>query len=310
MSTGPLISIVVPFYDAARFLEDAVESVFGQTYPNWELLLVDDGSTDGSTGIARRYAATHDAVRYLAHAGHANRGISASRNLGRRYARGTWVACLDADDVWFPSKLAEQVALADAHPEAGMIIGATEYWYGWTGVPEDQARDAVILLGGPQNSLVRPPQLLEWLYPLGRGTAPCPAVFFVRADVVEAVGGWEEHADNSYEDQYFLAKVYLAVPVYVSSSCWARYRQHPASTMVADFATGGYDAARQRFLEWFEGYLRERHLVDTPVWRLLQRALWKYRHPRLMRIVRLARRALHVFARRIRRATGERAHGG
>jgi len=76
-TTAPLVSVVVIFLDAARFLEEAVASVLAQDHPNWELLLVDDGSRDGSSAIARRYAERHPGrVRHLEHAGHANRGKS------------------------------------------------------------------------------------------------------------------------------------------------------------------------------------------------------------------------------------------
>ena len=118
----PLVSVVVIFLNAERFLRDAVASVFAQTYDRWELLLVDDGSTDAGGKIAERFALEHpDQVRYLDHPGHENRGMSASRNLGIRAARGDFIAFLDADDVWLPGKLTEQLALAAVYPDAGMI---------------------------------------------------------------------------------------------------------------------------------------------------------------------------------------------
>src|SRR5215469_15347588 len=101
MSNQPLVSIVVIFCNASCFLREAIDSIFAQTYNNWELLLVDDGSSDGSTAIAYRCSERHRRrVRYLQHSGHANRGMSASRNLGIRNARGAYIAFLDADDAW------------------------------------------------------------------------------------------------------------------------------------------------------------------------------------------------------------------
>ena len=129
----PVVSIVTIFFNAVRFLEDAVASVLAQTYERWELLLVDDGSTDGSSEIGRTLAARHlDRVRYLEHPDHANRGMSASRNLGIRHGRGDLVALLDADDVWEPEKLTRQVALLEAHSEVDLVYGAPLYWFGWT----------------------------------------------------------------------------------------------------------------------------------------------------------------------------------
>ena len=82
-----LVSAVIIFLNAERFLEEAIESVRAQTYTDWELLLVDDGSTDGSSGCARRHAAAEPGrIRYLDHPGHVNLGMSAARNLGSESA--------------------------------------------------------------------------------------------------------------------------------------------------------------------------------------------------------------------------------
>src|SRR5438093_8888063 len=110
MKDHPLVSSIIIFFNAEKYFAEAIDSALAQTYPNWELILCDDGSTDGSTQIARKYAERYpDRVRYCEHEGHVNRGMSATRNLGLRHARGELIAWLDADDVWLPHKLARQV---------------------------------------------------------------------------------------------------------------------------------------------------------------------------------------------------------
>ena len=142
MNSKPLVSSIVIFLNAEKFIEEAIESIFAQTYNNWELLLVDDGSTDDSTQIALRYAERYPTrVRYLEHPGHQNCGMGASRNLGVRHAKGEYIALLDSDDVWLPHKLQQQVAILDSHTEAGMVYGLSQYWHSWTGKPEDAHRD-------------------------------------------------------------------------------------------------------------------------------------------------------------------------
>src|SRR5215510_12099685 len=161
MSGKPLVSAIIIFLNEEKFLQEAIESVFAQTYDQWELLLVDDGSTDASTAIARRYAEQYpEKVRYLEHVGHQNRGMSAARNLGVRNAKGEYIAFLDADDVWLPLKLEQQVAILNSQPEAAMVYGNTLYWYSWTKNPEDLKRDRIPKLGVPPNTLVKPPELL------------------------------------------------------------------------------------------------------------------------------------------------------
>ena len=144
MSEAPLVSIVLIFYNEERFLPEAVESVLAQTFQSWELLLVDDGSKDGSSELAHAYARQDPTrIRYLEHPGHGNMGMSATRNLGINSARGVYLSFLDADDVWLPGKLEQQVALMRANPRAAMVVGLTEWWYGWTGVVADSSRDFV-----------------------------------------------------------------------------------------------------------------------------------------------------------------------
>src|ERR1700687_4623324 len=101
--TKGLVSVVVAFYNAERFLAEAIDSVLAQTYPRWELLLVDDGSRDSGPEIAHEYAARNPGRIYcLAHPGHRNLGPCTARNLGVRHSTGQYIAVLDSDDVWLP----------------------------------------------------------------------------------------------------------------------------------------------------------------------------------------------------------------
>jgi hypothetical protein len=87
-----------------------------------------------------------------------------------------------------------------------------------------------------------------------------------------------------YEDQTFLTKVYLRTPVFIASTYWDRYRQHPDSCLSIATKTGQYDAIRQFFLNWLEKYLSEQGAKDIEAWKLLQNILWPYRHQILHRI--------------------------
>jgi glycosyltransferase involved in cell wall biosynthesis len=279
----PLVSVIVIFLNGERYIEEAIESVFAQSYRNWELLLVDDGSTDGSSAIARCYAGRHpERVRYLAHEGNQNRGMSASRNLGIRHASGDYIAFLDADDVWLPHKLERQVAALEARPDAGMAYGPTQWWYSWTGNAEDCHRDFIHDMGVPPNRLLEPPELLA-RFLRAEGTSPCTCSVLLRRSVAERVGGFEEQFRGMYEDQAFFAKVALETPVLVLPDCLARYRQHPQSGSVATLAAGRHAATRRQFLEWLQDYLTRRQVQDHDLWRALRRELWPVRNPRLHR---------------------------
>lgn len=276
--TKPRVSVVICFLNGAEFLPAAIDSVLAQTMTDFELFLVDDGSTDASSEIARGYAAADRRLHYLEHDGHVNRGLSTSRNVGIRASQGDFVALLDADDVWAPGKLEEQLAVFAQHPELGMVCGAVRYWRSWSG-----GKDRIVPSGPHQDVPVPPPEALLLTYPLGVAAAPCPSDLLLRRSLVLELGGFEEHfrhPHHLYEDQGFLAKLYLAAPVYFSSRVWLDYRQHPNS-IIATLGSGPtYHKVRRYFLEWFEQYVGTRTGVDARVSAALQRALFEYRAPR------------------------------
>lgn len=254
------VSVILCFLNEQRFLAEAVESVLAQRFADWELILVDDGSADGSSAIAKGYAARSEGrVVYVEHEGHRNVGLSASRNVGIRHARGELICFIDADDVWYPMKLACQVDLMDEHPQVGMVIGASNYWRSWSDEPG--AQDCVIPVGVAPDRVVMPPELMHCLYPLGSGAAPPPSDLMVRHHVLREVGGFEASFHGPlmlYEDQAFLSKIYRRYPVYVSGECWDCYRVRPGSIVSSTCAAGQYWAVRLHFLTWLRADLRRR----------------------------------------------------
>jgi glycosyltransferase involved in cell wall biosynthesis len=288
-----LVSVIMPFFNTpVQFLQEAVESVFTQSYENWELLLVDDGSTSECSIVARQCAVRYpEKVRYLEHPGHHNRGASASRNLGIHHAKGDYIALLDADDVWLPHKLEQQVAIIESHPAAAMVYGNTQYWYSWTGNAEDRRRDFVPRLGLNPNSLVDPPRLLP-SFLRGDAAVPCTCSLLVRREVFNEIGGFETAFPNMYDDQVFYSKVCLAASVFVADTCWDRYRQHPDSTCSVSKDTGQDLSSRRTYLKWLTEYITQKQCVDQDVWRVLRRELWIARHPFLGRPLKRAWRLI------------------
>jgi glycosyltransferase involved in cell wall biosynthesis len=293
MNKPALVSIIIPFLNVEQFIEEAIESVLAQSYAAWELLLVDDGSTDASTEIAQRYERQFSRkVFYLEHAGHQNRGQSAARNLGISRARGEFIAFLDADDVWLPHKLERQMAILSSQPEAGMVYGPSQKWFSWTGSPVDRQRDFVYALGIPPDTLMAPPSLLA-LCLARQAITPCPSNILLRRQTVERVGGFEESFCGMYlhcEDQAFLAKVYASAPVFVAGECWDRYRQHPQSVSSKTKQSGEGYYVWQFYLNWLEAYLIKSGLDDVGVWRALKKELLPYRHPARLRLQNVTRR--------------------
>ncbi len=289
-----LVSVVIPIYNAERFLAEAVDSVLAQTYPQWELLLVDDGSADSSPAIAGRYADSDPArIRCLEHPGQRNVGVCASRNLGMRHSRGEYIALLDADDIWLPHKLEQQVALMNAYPEAALLYGHSIYFDDGRGPESEQVPPLA-----PAGKLYRPPDLLKLTYPLGPAGAPCPSSFLMRRELIEQTGGFDE-SFKRWEDVAFLSKVYLRAPVFVAANRWDRYRRHDASRWARGVADGEH-RSRRFYLDWLQRYLEQEGVRDAEIQAGVARLTWPYRHPALASARRIVRGAVRRVLRRKR----------
>src|SRR5215467_13939630 len=124
MSTSsPAISVLMPVYNAGRFLAPAVESVLAQTFPDFELIAIDDGSGDASAEVLAQFAARDGRIRVF---GQENRGIVATLNRALELARAPLIARMDADDLSRPDRLAKQVGYLEGHPEVAVLSGAMD----------------------------------------------------------------------------------------------------------------------------------------------------------------------------------------
>jgi glycosyltransferase involved in cell wall biosynthesis len=168
----PLVSVVVPSYNMARFVPLTVESALTQDYPRVEVIVVDDGSTDGSLEALRRFGGRINLIEQT------NSGACAARNRGLRESRGEFIAFLDCDDLWEPSKLTRCVDALLARPSASMVHSYA-YWI-----------DADGRVFGPPRFAPKPDgRVFE---ALARGNFVTNSTPVCRRAAVEAAGGWDE----------------------------------------------------------------------------------------------------------------------
>ena len=222
-SARPSVSVILPFLNEERFLAGAVASVLAQTDAAWELLLVDDGSTDSSAATADELAAEDPGrIRVLRHPSGENRGLPASRNLGLSEAESSLVAFIDADDRWEPFKLAEQAALFRRDPELTMVCGPTLYRPIGEGEPSTLTP---VLVDAPRRLGTG-----EFAAEMVRGnvTPPPPSNVMFRTTALRQAGGVPA-GDSLYEDQRTFVAVSLIGPVLVSDRAWSSYTVRPDS---------------------------------------------------------------------------------
>lgn len=115
----PKVSVIIPTYNRARFVGEAIDSVLAQTYKDYEIIVVDDGSTDNTQEVLKHYG---HKIRYFRQE---NKGISAARNLALEKARGEYIAFLDDDDLWLPEKLEKQIDVLERNPDLAFVASET-----------------------------------------------------------------------------------------------------------------------------------------------------------------------------------------
>ena len=186
-----LVSAIIPTYNRSAVLPRALESVLAQTRQPDEVIVVDDGSTDGTGDMLRERFAKRfgDRLRY---AWQPNAGVSAARNHGMRLARGDFFAFLDSDDTWLPDKTQRQADWLTRHPDHGMVLWDVE-----------RTDDALCRIDVFHRRDVIPADgwVLRWLLP-NPSLAPVSAM--MRREVFEDVGGFDEHLRTAEDIEYHL----------------------------------------------------------------------------------------------------------
>ena len=199
--------------------------------------------------------------------------MSASRNLGLQHSRGALVAFLDSDDVWLPEKLARQVAILDAHPEAQMTFGPTRLWHGWTGDAADVARDRLRPIHAAPDGLYGPPEMLR-RFLRGQALTPATCSVLIRREALSLTGPFEERFKGLYEDQAFFVKAYLKLACWVTSEVLDLYRQHGESHCAVALRAGQYSldrptAALTDLYLWCTHYFVRERVADPRLWHAL-----------------------------------------
>jgi glycosyltransferase involved in cell wall biosynthesis len=206
------ISVIIPAFNRGRYIRQTVDSVLNQSYPNLELIVVDDGSSDGTRAILEQFG---NRIRLLEHDGRQNRGQSASINLGLRHADGEYVAILDSDDYWEPDKLEVQAGYLKQHPDVGLV-----YCNG-TAVNENGEFLYDIYRPGHTESN-RPENILLDCYFL------VPNNSLIRMDVLRQAGEFDEKL-RAAQDHDMAIRIAEITRIAYLDKCVFHYRRHEQS---------------------------------------------------------------------------------
>jgi glycosyltransferase involved in cell wall biosynthesis len=203
----PLVSVVIPCYNQAHFLKEAIESVLKQSYPHYEIVVVDDGSSDETSEVAGSY----ERVRLIRQE---NRGLAEARNTGIKHSEGDYLVFLDADDRLLPDALAVGVESFDSHPECAFVFGHSDF------IAED---------GSPLRKPT-PPLIGSELLPilLSRSFFVIPGEVIYRRVILDDVGLFDPSVNAAADyDLYF--RIMRRYPVYCHGKTVLEYRRHDAN---------------------------------------------------------------------------------
>jgi glycosyltransferase involved in cell wall biosynthesis len=271
----PLVSVIMIFLNARKYIADAIESVLTQSLVSWELVLVDDGSSDGSREVAAGFAASHPGkICIYEHTGRRNLGTGPSRNLGMQMARGSYLAFLDADDIYEPLRLERTVQLLEANPELGVVINRECYWHSWQPSGSGNNRlarrpDEIVGPSAVYEQVMPPPVLIATTIATRGAAMPAVCSITFRRQSITELGGVPEIFASQYEDQALICKLLLNRSAMVIEDCLARYRQHRESLTHRAMESGAYrpgrpHAEREQFIRWLLDYARSLG-IDEPV---------------------------------------------
>ena len=209
---APTVSVVIPTYNRAHMIGDTLNSVLAQTYRNFEIIVVDDGSTDNTPEVLTYYGSPVHYVRCE------NRGKSAARNTGIRVARGDYIAFLDSDDLWLPNKLQAQMDVFDEQPDLKWVYSDCYMFDGQTGAD---------ICTWSSHSRLYAGNIFELLFQNNFIASPTP-VF--RRQVFGEVGYFDETLQRHQpEDADMWLRTAAKFPIGLVSRPLARFRRHPNS---------------------------------------------------------------------------------
>jgi glycosyltransferase involved in cell wall biosynthesis len=204
----PRVSVIIPSYNRADFLMEALESVFHQTWKNFEVIVIDDGSTDDT---ATRIEPWLSRIRFLSQP---NSGVAAARNLGIRYAGGEFICFLDSDDLWVPTKLEEQIAFADRNDQYALI--ATELdSFDSAGRVSFRVKSSMYHI--PNGFVLEHLLFSNWIQ---------TSTVMVRRQAVVRAGGFDEDVGQFGEDWLLWMRIAAEAPIYFLPIPMVRYRVH------------------------------------------------------------------------------------
>jgi glycosyltransferase involved in cell wall biosynthesis len=232
----PLVTVAICTFNGEPYLEKTLKSVIAQTYSNLEIVIVDDGSTDGTTAIIDRFVREHIGIKSFYRSNH---GLPASRNFAFAQARGEWIAIIDQDDLCYPTRLERQMEVARSYPTAGLVFCNTHYINEF----DDVIGEHMSRFKLPESFI---PKGLAANLLLGQGCYIDSESCFISRETVRSLGSLDETLRYACDYEYFV-RAGFEVDFAYSSDILAAWRIHANQATKKD---------GRKFIEMYSIYKR------------------------------------------------------
>jgi len=245
-----LISIITPLYNGKKTFSETAESVLSQDFKDWEWILFDDGSKDGTQLEAKEYSNKYPGkIFYYEHNENANFGTSFTRNRAIEKSSGEIIGFIDQDDVWYKNRLTEQYNILKPLNECAMIWGPSLYWYR----DREYKQPVGYKCQGLQSGIYNPPDFVEIFLSDIKGT-PIPGTTLIRRNYFDKVKGFEESIRGS-EDVVLWLKIADKFQIYYHDEVLVKYRKHEGSTLRIAKESGIMNEWDLGFYKWVSDFL-------------------------------------------------------
>jgi len=251
-----MVNVIIPTYNRAELLPGAIDSVLAQTFKDYEIIIIDDGSTDGTRKVLSPYL-LHPNIRYFYQD---NKKQAAAKNLGIQKAQGEYIAFLDSDDLWSPQKLALQVKALDDHPEIAMVYSNQMIFRNSLDSGKIKYRPGILKSG-------------EIFYDLLMRKFYCSTpTILLRKSAIDAVGGFDESLRNALEDWEFTLRISKIFQIYCIDKPLIWRRIH------AEGSPGYHEIRIRNHSRILDKYLSDSSLSDSFKKAVLGKAYFSWGH--------------------------------
>jgi glycosyltransferase involved in cell wall biosynthesis len=265
----PLVSVIVPLYNGGKYIESTLKSILSQSYHHYEILVVDDGSTDdGPAKVSALMERFPGRMQLLHHPDQGNHWIAASRNLAIKNARGVYVAFVDQDDLWLPEKLERQVEVLQRFPEAAFVYAKSIF----VDQQGEQKRIRGIHLTGGKGIAGNPRYVFGKL--IKENFIPTLTVL-VHKRCLERIGFLDEGPRYEYEDWLLLSKIAFFYKAIFIPEVLSKYRVHNNNYSAHLFDTGQLNLSEEHYtITLFLFLMNQTNVSLKEVRKYLHRRIW------------------------------------